>query len=101
MALDRLCCPRRAAPAALGSVEGLPAVALSLAARSLTVGHSKRLTMDRFCFTSFRIMAITWTAFKEVPPASKKLASQTALFPPPRQDLASGAGIHRSLLQPG
>ena len=73
MALDRLCCPRRAAPAALGSLEGLPAVALSLAARSLTVGHSKRLTMDRSCFTSFRIMAITWTAFKEVPPASKKL----------------------------
>ena len=57
----------------LGSLEGLPAVALNLAARSLTVGHSKRLMMDRFCFSSFRIMAITWMAFKEVPPTSKKL----------------------------
>ncbi len=74
MALDRLCCPRRAAPVALGSAgRTLPAVASSSAARRLTVGHSKRLMMDRFRFTSFRIMAITWTAFKEVPPASKKL----------------------------
>ena len=65
---------RGAAAAVVVPTRAPPDVALNLAARSATVGHSNKLTIDRFCFSSFLIMAITWTALSDVPPASKKLS---------------------------
>ena len=72
--LCRLCRPRRAAAVVVVLPWVSLDVALNLAASRVTVGHSNRLTIDRVCFSSFLIMAITWTALSDVPPASKKLS---------------------------
>src|SRR2546421_253772 len=66
--------PRSAAPAAVVPPSGAPEAAPSLAARRVTVGHSNKLTMDRFWLSSFLIVAIIWTALRDVPPTSKKLS---------------------------
>src|SRR2546430_490595 len=67
-------CPRNAAAAALPAPSRPPEAARNLAANRLTVGHSNRLTIDRCCFSSRLIAAITCTARRDVPPTSKKLS---------------------------
>ena len=69
-------CPRRLAWGVSAALLRPSETTRNCAARSLGVGHSKILTIERFCFSSLLIIAITWTALKDVPPASKKLSSK-------------------------